>query len=315
MIGSRWLLALLKMQGRLFLSTLPEWKEPVQDDAITPAPVKTDKAKENTDTMGSSWHRDDKEDTIATAPSRKEDDKEDTQATTPSKAKEKFRKYMAKLLRLFKKKEVVEVPVQEIGFFVERKKQTHTSSSTQESDAAQGGIWTQTGRPTPNSKWKQQEDSSAQVLPNEPAQDRNSSQTGRRGLNSILTHEDHSSARTLARREWILVAVRTKILGDRTRYSTAYINMPLNATYGEFITESQKALRRQSPFPKAAFPRKMLVQGLLADWPEDQLLPSELMPRELTEDNFQGCIMRYSRRVQPDALQVELILSALPTLD
>ncbi|KAI4127904.1 MAG: hypothetical protein LQ338_002989 [Usnochroma carphineum] len=217
---------------------------------------------------------------LARLPEWKEGEKEDTLDAIPGDAKRKTRNW--RILDIFRKKKG---EVQETGFSVQRKKPAQ-------------------GRMPP------QKDSEHDGAPSQNSAVQNSA-----GQNSVLKQDSRPrqergrAIQASPARNWVPVVVKAKILQNRSRHALACFSVPPTATYREFICESFKVLRRQSHDP-SRFPTRILVDHMVADWHKSRW-SQRWLPGRLDENNFQGCLLRYSRCMDDEPVEIELMFSGM----
>ncbi|KAI4143881.1 MAG: hypothetical protein L6R39_004399 [Caloplaca ligustica] len=205
---------------------------------------------------------------LCTLPEWKEDVTEDTRAAKPKAADRETLKW-AILRRLGWKKKG---QGQERGFSVRRRDPAQNGRSLREKGSAEerGAV------PTPDQG---------------PGQD------------SVPGQRRVVPTQMIPARDWIPFVVKAKVLSDSTTYAVACLSAPPTAKYREFISESFKALRRQSQDPRE-FPTRILVNHMLADWHKSRW-SRRFLPEKLDENNFQGCLLKYSRCMEEEPVEID----------
>ncbi|KAI4096746.1 MAG: hypothetical protein LQ348_006722 [Seirophora lacunosa] len=223
---------------------------------------------------------------LCTLPALKENGKEETHEEVPRAEPKRLRRIFS---RLFKKKRVRE---QEKGHSMQRRNPEHFRESLQEEkEATHDESFVQAGHPVTNRF---------------------------RRLQPELEMEAEAAPRVSPRSEWIHINVRCKIHTAEALWATGRLSIPPSATYKECIAETCKALRKHSVVEN--FPCRFLVNGMRVDW-HTGLDTARALPREVHEDNFQGCLLSYSRYIQRvveehghvifEPVSMELILSGM----
>ncbi|KAL8924419.1 MAG: hypothetical protein Q9208_004027 [Pyrenodesmia sp. 3 TL-2023] len=197
----------------------------------------------------------------------------------PHEAKGKTAK--CNLLEYVKTKMKRAAPAQEKGFSVQRKRSEQHSSSL-----GAGGDSTQernrpspSSGPVPNSKWK-------------------------------TTKENGAPTQAVAHIKTVPLVV--KFTTDENKIAMAAYSIPISMTFRDFLQESILQLRRQSPSPKQ-FPRQLLLNEFVrADWHhKDQDPVDGRFAEELFPGNWNTSMKLYSAHLQPEPLEIELMISPM----
>ncbi|KAL8899116.1 MAG: hypothetical protein Q9207_006355 [Kuettlingeria erythrocarpa] len=211
-------------------------------------------------------------------------------------AKEKEEKtFKCKALDYVKMKMKKEVPEQEKGFYVERRRSTQHSSSlgaggdsVQERQASASS--NPSRRPVPNSMWKK---------------------------TTTTTERDSAPVQSVPRPIMVPVVVKFEIFkyGVSYGYAMAAYSIPTSITFRAFLQDAVLQLRRQSSSPMD-FPRELLLNEFVeADWHHKHQYPVD--PRfanELDPGNWEASMKLYAAHLQPIPLEIKLMISEMPLI-
>lgn len=195
-----------------------------------------------------------------------------------------------KLLDYVKMKMKKEVPVQEKGFWVERKRWVqHSSSLGAGGDSVQEKqpSSSSSGRPVPNSMWK------------------------------TTTEQDSGPVQSVPRDTMVPVVVKFEIFkyGASYGYAMAAYSIPNSMSFRAFLQDAVLQLRRQSSSPKD-FPRQMLLNEFVeADWHHKHQYPVDTrFAKELDPGNWEASMKLYATHLQPIPLEIKLMISEMPLI-